>query len=140
MKRWKKVLLLLFISAVAVAGYGFYLYNKKPVDLREIPPAYTLSVTSLLQDFNKDETTANKKYLNKAIAVSGKIKEVKLEPQGQATVILESEDPLAGVTCSFYNEETAAVKKLKEGENIVIKGKCTGKLMDVILNECSIEK
>jgi hypothetical protein len=45
---------------------------------------------------------------------------------------------MAAITCSFYNEEMAAVKKLTTGAEVVIKGKCTGKLMDVVLNNCSI--
>ena len=107
----------------------------------EFSPNYQLSTMALLADFNKDETAANLKYLDKVIAVKGKIKEIKIEPAtGQATVVLDSGDPMVAVTCSFYNEEVASVKKLTEGAEITIKGKCTGKLMDVVLNKCSIEK
>ena len=74
------------------------------------------------------------------IAVKGKVSDVKLEPStGQATVILDSGDPLAAVTCSFYDDEAKMLKKIKQGEAITVKGKCTGKLMDVVLNKCSIQ-
>jgi RecG-like helicase len=141
MKKIKKILLGIFLLAIAAAGYGFYLYNKKPADVRTLTANYQLAAEALLADFNKDETAANIKYLDKVIAVSGKVTEVKLEPStGQATVILDTGDPMAAVTCSFYNDEVASVKKLKQGDEIVIKGNCTGKLMDVVLNKCSIEK
>ncbi len=141
MRKWKKILLGILLVAITAAGYGFYLYNKKPADVRTLTPNYELTAAALLADFNKDENAANTKYLDKIIAVSGKVTEIKLEPAtGQATVILDSGDPMAAITCSFYNDETASVKNLKQGDAVVIKGKCTGKLMDVVLNKCSIEK
>jgi len=141
MKKWKKILLGILLVAIAAAGYGFYMYNKKPADVRTLTANYELTAAALLADFNKDETAANTKYLDKVIAVSGKVTEIKLEPAtGQATVTLDSGDPMAAITCSFYNDETASVKNLKQGDAVVIKGKCTGKLMDVVLNKCSIEK
>ena len=89
--------------------------------------------------FNSDEAAANLKYLDKVIAVKGIIADIKIDSStGQASVILDSGDPLSAVTCSFYNDEIGAVQKLSMGTEVVIKGKCTGKLMDVVLNNCSI--
>jgi hypothetical protein len=140
-KQWKKILYGLMLMAFATAGYGFYLFNKKPADVRTLPDKYELTAYTLMNDFNKDETAANKKYLDKVIAVQGKVSDVKLEPStGQATVILDSGDPMAAITCSFYDDEAGSLKEIKQGQEIVVKGKCTGKLMDVILNKCSIEK
>jgi RecG-like helicase len=141
MKKFKKILFVISIAAFAAAGYGFYLYNKKPADVRTLEANFQLTAAALLADYNKDETAANKKYLDKVIDVKGKVTDIKLEPAtGQATVILDSGDPMAAVTCSFYNEEIESVKKITQGSEIVIKGKCTGKLMDVVLNKCSIVK
>lgn len=141
MKQWKKIGLALFIIALTAAAYGYYLFNKKPADVRKISAQYTLTAAALLEDYNKDETAANLKYLDKVISVKGKVTEIKIDTAtGQATVILDSGDPMAAVTCSFYDAETAAVKQLQAGAEVIIKGKCTGKLMDVVLNKCSIEK
>lgn len=141
MKRWKKILLGLILVASVAAGYGFYLYNKKPADVRTLTADYTLTASALLADFNKDEAAANVKYLDKVLAVKGIVTEVKLDPvSGQATVTLDSGDPMAAVTCSFYNDEAASLKTIVQGASVVIKGNCTGKLMDVVLNKCSLEK
>lgn len=141
MKKWKKILVAFLLIVIAAASYGYYLYHKKPVDVRKQAASFELTAAALLADFNKDETAANLKYLDKIIGVKGKVTEVKLDPAtGQATVILDSGDPMAAVTCSFYNEEVASVKSLIPGTQVIIKGKCTGKLMDVVLNKCSIEK
>lgn len=141
MKQWKKILLVLLVLVIAVTGYGIYLYNKKPADVRKLPANYELTAMALAEEFNKNETSANLKYLDKVIAVKGKITEVKLEPAtGQATVVLDSGDPMAAITCSFYDDEVNVVNKLNPGSEVIIKGRCTGKLMDVVLNKCSVEK
>ncbi len=140
-KHLKKILYGLMLMTFTAAGYGFYLFNKKPADIRTVPYKYELTASKLVDDFNKDETAAGKKYVDKVIAVKGKVSEVKLEPStGHASVILDSGDPMAAVTCSFYDDEAGSLKEIKQGEAIVVKGRCTGKLMDVVLNKCSIEK
>jgi RecG-like helicase len=141
MKTWRKILGAVVLIAMGAAAYGFYLYNKKPADVRKLPADFEMAASALVADFSKDETAANHKYLDKVIAAKGKITEVKLDAaSGQATVTLDTGDPLAAVTCSFYNEESTVVKKLQAGTEVVVKGKCTGKLMDVVLNKCSIEQ
>jgi hypothetical protein len=39
----------------------------------------------------------------------------------------------------LYADELTRIQNLKNGESITIKGKCTGKLMDVVLNNCRIQ-
>jgi len=140
MKTWKKLLYAFLVIFFAAAGFGFYLYNKKPADVRKLSANYELSAASLLEDFNKDEKAATLKYLEKVIAVTGKVADIKVDASGQATVFLDSGDPLAGVTCSFYDEEAKSLAGVQKGSTVTIKGNCTGKLMDVVLNKCSINK
>ena len=140
MKKLKKIFLGLLAVAFVAAGYGFYLFNKKPADVRVLHAEYELAAATLVAEFNKDEPAANKKYLDKVLAVKGNVVDVKTDATGLATVFLDSGDPLAAVTCSFYNEEAGAVKNLPKGKEVTIKGMCTGKLMDVVLNKCSINK
>ena len=141
MKKWKKIVAAIMLIAIGAAAYGFYLYNKKPADVRTLTADFVLPATTLVADFNTNEAEANRKYLDKVLAVKGKIAEIKIDPAtGQTTITLDTGDPLAAVTCSFYNEEATSVKKLTQGTEVVVKGKCTGKLMDVVLNKCSIEQ
>lgn len=141
MKKWKKILAAIMLTGFAAVAYGFYLYYKMPADIRKQTADYVLPAATLLADFNKNEADANHKYLDKVLAVKGKISEIKIDQAtSQSTITLDAGDPLAAITCSFYNEEAASVKKLIEGTEVVIKGKCTGKLMDIVLNKCSIEQ
>lgn len=140
MKKIKMYLLALAALGLACAGYGFYLYKKKPADIRKEAAVYEVSAAGLLAEFNSDEPAANKKYIDRVIAVKGKVTDIKTDATGQATVFLDSGDLMSAITCSFYQEETPAAKALRPGEEVTIKGKCTGKLMDVVLNKCSIAK
>jgi len=140
MKKIKKILLVVLVLGMVGAGYGFYLYHKKPADVRTLSANFELTASKIVADFNGDETAANKKYLDKIISVKGIVTGNKIDTTGQATVFLDSGDPLAAVTCSFYEEEALSVKSLQKGTEVIIKGKCTGKLMDVVLNKCSIIK
>ncbi|CAN5873449.1 hypothetical protein BH11BAC4_BH11BAC4_05920 [soil metagenome] len=138
MKKLKKILLGMLITAIAGTGYGFYLFNKKPADVRKLTANYELTAATIVAEFNADETAANARYLDKVISTKGIVADVKVDTTGQATVFLDSGDPMAMVTCSFYSEEAVSAKNLQKGTEVTIKGKCTGKLMDVVLNKCSI--
>ncbi len=140
MKKWKKALAAVAILFFMAAGYGFYLYNKKPADTRKESAAFTIPAHDMVTEYNKDETAADKKYLDKVVAVTGTVTEVKVDPSGQATVFLDGNDPMTNITCSFYNDEAPTVKDLDKGATVTIKGNCTGKLMDIVLNKCSIIK
>lgn len=136
---WKKTAITIVLLAVCALLYGIYLYTKKQADVRVQTPVAEMTAAALVGDFSADETAAGKKYIDQAIVVKGKIAEIKTDTNGEATVILESGDPLSSVTCSFYDDEMSSVQKLKVGQEVSIKGICTGKLADVILNKCSIE-
>jgi len=136
----RKLLLFLCFVFVGAALYGFYLFNKRPADIRKSAASYSLSADSLLHIYDKDEARANKQFLNEVIAVSGVVSRVIIGPaRDQATVMLSTIDPLEGVTCSFYDDQADALKKVQQGQEITVKGVCTGKLMDVVLNKCSIQ-
>ncbi len=136
MKR-KPAWALLLLLALTATGLALYYYYKKPPDIRKSTAHYETTAPALLADFNKNESTANAKYLDKVVIVEGVISNI--NPEGESpAVFLETGDPMATVTCSFYNTEGAALKNLKTGTTIKIKGVCTGMLTDVVLNKCSI--
>ncbi|MDE3212819.1 MAG: hypothetical protein KGM98_06260 [Bacteroidota bacterium] len=139
-KTLKKLMIGTLLVAFAAAGYGFYLFNKKPADVRVMSASYTLSADSLVNVYNQDEKAADKKFLNQVIEIKGTVSKVVLDSATkQATVMLSTNDPLSGVTCSFYDNEASQLKNIKSGAEISVKGVCTGKLMDVVLNKCSIQ-
>ena len=140
MKKTQKLIAAAGLIVIAGTAFGFYQYFRKPADIRTLQADFTITASGIVADYNNDENAANAKYLDKVICVKGKVSETKISTEGQCTVFLDSGDPLAAITCSFYEDEATAAKKLHPGEPVTIKGKCTGKLMDVVLNKCSLIK
>jgi hypothetical protein len=138
MRKLKKILIALTAMALIAGSYGWYMYNKKPADTRQLTALATINAVDLVKKYQQDEAAANKLYVDKLIIVSGRVSNAQIDADGHATVMLDTGDPLAAVTCSFYNEEAQAVKNKLTGSTVRVKGICTGILTDVILNKCSL--
>jgi hypothetical protein len=138
MNKKKLVWLVLLIAGAAALIYGYFLYNQEPADVRQLKADIQVSASELVAAFSADENAANTQYLDKVIDVTGNVASVSVDSSGAATVFLETGDPMSAVTCSFYKEEAASVSALTPGREVTIKGICTGKLSDVVLNRCSL--
>ena len=136
----RKIILAIAILVIAGGVYAYYLYNKKTVDTRTTSAEEAVAASQLVKEFNENESAADKKYVGKVVQVSGIVKEVKADSASAVTVILDGGDPMAAVTCSFYDTEAEKLKALEPNEQVQIKGICIGKLMDVVLNKCSLIK
>ncbi|HEX3007015.1 MAG TPA: hypothetical protein VHO90_05305 [Bacteroidales bacterium] len=97
----------------------------------------SMQASDLVMEFTTNEESANSKYLNKIIELKGIVNAVEVKDQ-EVTVYLRKEKDLSGVLCSF--DKTAIDPAvIKKGEEITIKGLCSGYLMDVVFNKCAIE-
>lgn len=133
----KKALLVVLVLVVVAGGYGIYLFNMRPPDIRKKSPDFEVTVDSLVSRFEKDEDAATKAMAGKVILVSGRVVGVKMQG-AEASMMLGSSDPLVGVTCTFYPEEKSKLESITAGMMIRVKGQCTGKLIDVVMNDCSL--
>ena len=137
----RKLLVLFAVVSVVSLGIGYYFYNMPPKNLSKIKPDVALSSDMLLSSFEEDEESANEAYLGKVIEVSGKISDVAINDDGSGQLMLESQSLMGGVSCNFNVEDISDYKTvLRTGQNAVIKGKCSGYLMDVILERCVVVK
>jgi len=136
MKLWKKIVLIIVVAGAAAIGYvGYHRYNDGPESYAEAK-AININAVTLLNDYNKSEAEANKKYIGKVIAVSGEIKEVTKNQEGQTVVTLKTSDPMNSINCTL-DQKNAAVTA---GSTVTLKGLCTGYMMDVYITRCTIIK
>ena len=125
----KKMLFIAVPVIICVAlGVGYYEYNKPAQDVAELK-AQPVTAVALFNDFTSNEPKANISYLNKALEVSGQVLEVKHNQNEQLQIILDSGDPMFGIACTMDRSE----KNVKQGDQVVIKGICTGYLNDVVI-------
>lgn len=136
MKSWKKIALLIIITAALVGGYlGYKRYTAGPEEISSAK-ALDVSAPKLLQDYTNAETEANKKYIGKIVAVTGEVKEVSKNQEGQTVITLKTEDPMNSINCTMEEQITMP----QPGTTITLKGLCTGYMMDVYITRCYLAK
>ena len=147
MKR-KKLKIILAVVAFLALGGGLYAYReftRKVKDLTYVKAGVQLDAAGLITAFEQDEAQGNQKYLDKIIAVKGKVKTVEKNGNGYYTVILGEENSMSSIRCSMDSVHQQDVASLSAGTIITMKGACTGfnkdELLgsDVILNRCVVE-
>jgi hypothetical protein len=131
----------LIIGAVAlVAGVagGIYMFGKKHKDLSVTKPDFIIQADALLKEFETNEQEASLKYINKVIEVSGTISSAEKGEGTAWNIALDTGSDFAKILCTFSSVGDAS--QLQSGKEVVLRGECSGYLMDVLLNNCQIIK
>lgn len=134
----KKIITIVVVLSIFIATFSAYkLANKSHIDIAKTSPEITVNASVLLEEFSNDEIVANNKYLDKIVQVNGKILSKKIIEE-KGVIALQTNDDFGSVLCHFSPESSDKFSNLKLGQNIKIKGICTGFLMDAILIKCEI--
>lgn len=142
MKNLKTILIIGAVLAVIGGAIGAYLFFKPVAKTENISPSHNLSADVFAREFNDDNKTANDKYFNNVIQLTGTVSEIENDAAGNVNVIMEGDSSVIQFSFSgdAANEDA---KKIKEGDNVTIKGKYTGFLEDdlfggliIKFNEC----
>jgi len=130
--------IILFIIIIGIIGVIAYkMWNKPHRDIAAAKKDFTISADAFYKEYEKDETAANTKYLEKIIEVKGVVLDIELENPQEPTVALSTSQPDITVRCGFKKELIDEIKKLKANEVIKIKGKCDGMdMFGVVLTQC----
>lgn len=133
----KPILIVLFIATIAIAFIVYqYTFRKVAPNVAHKKADAELTAADLLEAFENNEQSANTLYLGKILIVSGTVESVSQD--SLPSIYIKDTTSLSGVICGF-DQNTPDVSNIQKGAEIRIKGICTGYLMDVILNKCSIE-
>ena len=137
MKYYVKIALF-FVVFIAIGSIlaALILFNKKHPDTAKVKPDFVLMATVLQKDFENNEAAASAKYINKILEVGGTILSVTPADSTNTNISLKTGNEMSSVICTF--RKLADPSKFKPGENITLRGECSGFLMDVLLNNCSV--
>lgn len=130
-----KILLISLIVAIIGLFTALYLYNKPFLNVSKSKPDIILNSQVMLNDYQDDEFLANKKYVDKLIQVTGEIVEISID-KGTTIVTLKDFNGLSTIICHMLAEDNLKVLKLEIGNEVIIKGICTGYLLDIIMVKC----
>jgi len=137
MKTYVKIaLFVVFFFAVGIILASLYVFNMKHKDLQKTKPDFVITAVSLQKAFEDEEKAATVKYVNKILEISGTIESVKTGEGNILSVNLKTGSDFSSVICTFPPKTDSA--QFKTGNQITIRGECSGFLMDVLLNNCTV--
>lgn len=132
----KKLKIAIVLLVLVVGGYfilpivkDYMVNNLGKRDVKSEAAAFTLKTKDIIAEFTANADAANKKYLEKPVAITGVVSSVK-----DKEVIVDGT-----VNCGF----TTADGSVKNGQSITIKGRVVGYddlLGELKLDQCSINK
>lgn len=137
MKTYLKIALFVitFIAISAILA-ALYMYNLKHTDRAKAKPDFVITATLLQKAFEDNEIASSAKYINKIIEVSGKIASIKPLENNIVNISLETGSDLSSVICTL--PAITEPSKFSAGDEITLRGECSGFLMDVLLNNCAV--
>jgi hypothetical protein len=124
-------IILLLIIGVTV----YYQYNQPRKDVSTQHTDVAIAASLLYRQYFEHEKEANLKYLDKIIEVKGMVSEVQ-NNNGMMIVLMNAEDGLGGINCSMKEPNLHITQSSLRDKTVIIKGKCTGFLIDVNLVDC----
>lgn len=136
MKKNSRLLIIALLFFIVTGSAVAYFMWNKPQRNVENEKGIEVTAAQLVKDYQANEAEANKKYLDKAIQVTGTVSEIKNNQEGNATITLSSDDAFTGVFCTLKQTTT----NLNTGATVTIKGICSGMLTDVRLREAVMVK
>lgn len=128
----KKALVVISVLLVVGGGAIWYIFNLKFSDTTEIKADYTVNALDLIHEFEKNDSLSNRKYSEKIIVVNGMVSEVEA---ADTTVNIKMADSTSGsyIIFAFQQQHLAEAKSIKQGDEVSIKGSCSGGAYSEIL-------
>lgn len=132
----RRIIPYIILAAVLIGGLIAYnMYNKSHVETKDATSDIVISPKELLDAYELDEAAADAKYLDKIIEVKGTVKTINQVDKG-GSLTLDTGNDMSSIICEF--ETVDAYANVKVGDQVTVKGFCSGKLMDIVLVRCSL--
>ena len=133
----KKIIIsLLVLIALGITGVWYFVFYSPVHNRRNVEneKGITINATELVKEFVSNEDSANKKYVNKTIQISGIVNNTVTDSEG-TTIFIETNDSVNTISVRLIKNNTTTTK----GSTITVKGILTGFILnEVQLNEAII--
>src|SRR3712207_3766604 len=121
----RKILIGLLIIVLVGAFIGYRKYHEKNPDLTNKKADFSLNATGLIAAFEKDTASANRQYMDKIIAVEGKVTKIDGE-ENPVVIFLGADGQMSSVKCSMDSSHAEKYKNTQVGAQVKLKGICPG--------------
>ncbi len=124
------------LLGISLAGiYAYREYTRTHADLSRVRPDVRINASSLIAEFEQDDSAANSKYLGKIIEAEGPLRAIERTGDGQFIIVLGEEDGLSSIRCSMDTTYNNELSRLSPPGSITIRGACTGFKKNELLGE-----
>ena len=107
----KRILVILPVAILlCLAIWAIYEYSKPHSSAGNKATDVQIDAISLYNDFAKNETAANAKYLDKIIEVNGAVDDIE-NSNGALIVILNANQITGGISCRMFESKTILLKR-----------------------------
>lgn len=96
----------------------------------------SVSASELASAYNANEVSADDKYKDKVLVVSGTVDSIGKDLTATAYVTLQASGDFLGVQCMFDDQYKGELAKLHKGQQVRLRGTCKGKALNVLLADC----
>lgn len=112
------------LIGVSVFLYMFFMPHR---DVQAAKTDFSLTSSQIVSEYLADKNKANEKYLaadgdSKILEISGEVRKISDDFNGQKVVLLKSKQDEAGVSATFTPETNDNLKGVVVGQNIIVKG------------------
>lgn len=101
-------------------------------------PLISIPALNLYIEYEYNTDLADAHYLGKQLEIKGAITDKIELPDGEIMLVFQKPCDLYGVVCLFEASNAAHVQNIKIGDIITLQGRCAGKIVDVMMEDCEI--
>lgn len=140
MKIFKHTLSFLLVAFFIFLAFGSLFENKneKKTYKPDGDGSIRISATSLYKEYLDNPVSADEKFKGKTLKVEGNVSTIDKGIDGKICVMLETNELIGYIFCYFPESEAKEVAGISRGNYKTIKGKCTGKQVGVVLENCEV--
>ena len=134
----KTTLIALSLLVLIVLGCNM----SEPSSRRTTHERISTDAESLFAAYEANEVSADQRYKDKWLDVSGTIDAIGKDVVDSMYVTLRSGDEfqIGNVQCMFDDKHQSQLASLRKGQKVTLSGLCSGKFGNVILRQCEIVK
>jgi hypothetical protein len=135
-----KLIWLIIGPVIAFGSYKMgenYIMGETHAATENVKEAYTLSSADLIKEFITNDSTTNKKYIEKVLVVNGNASAVEVHTDSTSTIKFADSTGSYAIF-SLEKNQVDQVKNIKPGDAVSLKGVCSGSIFSEILGTTSI--
>jgi len=140
-KEGKLILLEYFILLILSIFLGCEDPSANKPNIVQQEPVIITNAPQLYNDYKANEISADTKYKNKVIMVVGMVNKIGKDILDKPYITLWSDKySITEVQCYIQQSQISIASNLQKGDYLGLKGLCTGKSINILLENCLVQK